>query len=290
VNSLINAFGREIYDRGFHDYCGKWYNPLRWCRHADAMLFSVEGSMPTAPGFIARPLRINPGSSNSDIYQQIDPSNPSFRITARNSSRRGEVINKVGITTGWTQGTVTATCKDVDMLWIVVLPQPVMKCQHEASYGRSPGDSGSPVFVTDGYGNADLRGIHWGHYLQGFNWVTVFSTLGGIERDLGELQVLAPAAPPPPAPYSAGISGDGILISGMLGTWSATVQSGVAPFTYRWYVDGTYAGDGPTFTTEVGGSFVLDLEVTDDTGETVYATREVTVRQACADPSQIYCS
>lgn len=291
ANSLINPFGREIHDRGFHDYCGKWYNPLRWCRHADAMLFSLEGSVQTAPGFIARPARINPGSSDSDVYTEIDRINPSFRITARNSSRRGEIINKVGIRTGWTQGTVTATCKDVDMLWIVVLPQPVMKCQHEASYGRGGGDSGAPVFVTDGYGNADLRGIHWGHYLQGSGYVTVFSSLGGVERDLGSLQVLAPAAPPPLPPYSVAIGGDAMLDSGVYGTWSAVVSSGVAPFSYRWYLDGTLVGAASTYSVQAGGgSFTLDVEVTDDTGETVYGSTWVSVREPCADPTQLECS
>lgn len=194
-NSANVFLGAETHDRNFHDWCPKWYSPLRWCRNADAMLFdAVPGPLAPAMNKIARYTMINPGSSTDPMFRTIDANNPII-IYARYSSRSGELVNKAGISTGQTQGTIKATCKDVDYSVLVFLPGLVMQCQRETDYGRASGDSGAPVFVmTNGY--ADLRGIHWGRYFQITGMKTLFSPLGQIERDFGSLGGIPTPTPP----------------------------------------------------------------------------------------------
>ena len=115
---------------------------------------------------------------------------------------RGEEVNKAGISTGWTNGVVTATCKDIEVYVIPLVAGQVYKCQDEANYGRAKGDSGSPVFSFY-YGFADLKGIHWGRYFQLFGMRTIFSPISGIEADFGPLGGIPSAGgftPPPPDP------------------------------------------------------------------------------------------
>jgi hypothetical protein len=186
TNSALSVLGSEAYDRNHYDWCPTLLSPFRYCRSADAMLFRTSSAFP-APAFrkIARYTVLNPGSNVVTTYQRIDANNP-IVIGARTEARSGELVNKVGIATGWTQGVVTATCKDVEMWTVPIGGGPIYRCQHEASYGRADGDSGGPVFSFY-YGTADLKGIHLGRVLQTTGMKTVFSPLSGIERDFGAL-------------------------------------------------------------------------------------------------------
>lgn len=197
-NSQFTYRGVETHDRS-HYWCPSLLSPGRHCRGADAMLFRAEMSAPS-PAFrrIVRYTVLNPGSTVSTAYHAINASNP-IVIGARFEARTGEVINKAGIATGWTQGVVTATCKDVEMWIVPVGGGNVYRCQHEANYGRAGGDSGAPVFSFYS-GMADLKGIHSGRYLQVTGMKTVFSPLSGIESDfgsLGELPLGGSAGAPP---------------------------------------------------------------------------------------------
>jgi hypothetical protein len=83
-----------------------------------------------------------------------------FRIVGtKNYPEAGEVVDKMGRTTGWTWGDVTVTCRnrDVDDDRITYL------CQSYANGGATYGDSGAPVFGLTGVGNnVILYGILWG--------------------------------------------------------------------------------------------------------------------------------
>jgi len=286
--TLTNPLGHETDDRGFYDYCGKWYNPIRFCRRADANLFTVDATAPaTAVGYIVRYTQVNPGSGSSGTYFVVNASNPSFKITARNHSRTGDAVNKVGATTAWTQGSVTATCKDIDMWSLTTIYAAVMKCQHEANYARDGGDSGAPVFALTAAGTADLRGVHWGRYVQGGWLKTVFSPLGGIEEDLGALSVLAPTEPAAPV-YGVTLSGPTVVSrAGGYGTWTASAVNGIAPYTYTWWADGELVGQGASYTSYIpSGGLELDVEVTDASGEVAYASLYVEpMCEPSGDPS-----
>jgi len=102
----------------------------------------------------------------------------------------GETVQKVGITTGWTQGTVNRTCARVNTTRVTAAGTPItLKCQYGATYARAGGDSGAPVFgITNSTTwSVTLVGIHWGG-VPGQAW---FSPLGGVElsAELGPLIV-----------------------------------------------------------------------------------------------------
>jgi hypothetical protein len=93
----------------------------------------------------------------------------------------GAQANKIGRTTGWTFGQISATCVAVNVSGTSI----TQLCQSLVSAGVGAGDSGSPVFSWPGSGgNITLLGILWGGSTDGA--LFVFSPMSGIERS-GEL-------------------------------------------------------------------------------------------------------
>jgi len=99
---------------------------------------------------------------------------------------RGDTIDKVGRTTGWTSGTVLQTCArskvsndDGSDAGITLLDQVIVSAVSDH------GDSGSPAFVYDtAAGTASFAGILWG----GSNDTFVFSPVSGIVLELGSME------------------------------------------------------------------------------------------------------
>jgi hypothetical protein len=145
----------------------------------------------------ARIYRTIPGTT------QIDPANPMFFITAERSFPSvGNVMHKVGATTGWTQGTVSQSCVAVN-----VAPDFRYNCQ-EITTGAAGffagADGGAPVFEpTPGGGPNDVRliGMAWG---QSAANDYVWSAMIEIRSDNPARPVGAGGPwrtfPPPPAP------------------------------------------------------------------------------------------
>ena len=92
----------------------------------------------------------------------------------------GDVANKIGRTTGWTQGTVSATCVNTGVSGTNI----VQLCQTFVDAGVGAGDSGSDVFGLSG-GQATLLGGLWGGNSAGT--LFVYSPISNIERELGPL-------------------------------------------------------------------------------------------------------
>jgi hypothetical protein len=88
-------------------------------------------------------------------------------------------VNKVGRTTGWTQGKVTNKCVNVSVSGTKI----VQLCQTLVSAHLGAGDSGSPVFK--GTSSITLTGILWGGNSSGTQFV--FSPISNIEKELGAL-------------------------------------------------------------------------------------------------------
>lgn len=93
----------------------------------------------------------------------------------------GEMVDKVGPGSGWTFGRVYATCVDVN----VADSNIVLFCQDVMDHAASTGESGSPVYVLRAPGMVDLMGLLWG----GTAEVGYFSSIRGMERELGDLEV-----------------------------------------------------------------------------------------------------
>jgi hypothetical protein len=102
----------------------------------------------------------------------------------------GQVLDKVGMKSGWTRGAITNTCADVNVVevgtsGIVNQTDNTMLCQTLVATSAFPGDSGAPVFqFYDGYDAGNFAGILWGATLDYGSMV--FSPVEGIRKDLGD--------------------------------------------------------------------------------------------------------
>ncbi len=124
----------------------------RRCRYSDTAFGRYDRGVTNTRGRIARP------KLGSVAWNGIN----GFRVVGETSFPvMGELLTKVGRTTGRTQGNVTATCVNVN----VAATDITLLCQDIAGYLSAPGDSGSPVFrITNSPMPNDVRlyGIHWG--------------------------------------------------------------------------------------------------------------------------------
>jgi hypothetical protein len=103
----------------------------------------------------------------------------SYSISGEGAALVGSTVNKVGRTTGWSQGRVSNTCVNTGVSGSNI----VQLCQTFVSAAVGAGDSGSPAFTLAG-SNATLVGILWG----GSGSSTfVYSPIANIETELGAL-------------------------------------------------------------------------------------------------------
>jgi hypothetical protein len=143
------------------------------CRYSDAARANYDGSRP----------------STAEIARTTGPNNNSLTVDGSFSvvgqgeagfNDAGTIVNKIGRTTGWTQGQITRTCVNTSVQGSNVM----QLCQTFVQAGVGAGDSGSPVFIEQGAG-AVLIGILWGGSSD--NRTFVFSPLSQIEQELGAL-------------------------------------------------------------------------------------------------------
>ncbi len=165
----------------------------RRCRYSDSAFAQRDGAVSADLGSLAR----TTGLGSIDIagsYQIVGTvSSPMF----------GQVLNKVGRTTGWSQGMVIGTCSDFNVSQGGHDTGITMLCQDEVAANVGAGDSGSPVFrITNSplINDVSLYGILWGGNGTGTEFV--FSNMGNMQRsdELGPLTVVPPAATPTPGP------------------------------------------------------------------------------------------
>ena len=144
----------------------------RLCRRADASRARYDvAATNVAFGKIAKTARPSKGSLG--ITGQ-------YSITAEDEAVAGQVVNKVGRTTGWSQGQVTATCTNTNVSGSNITEL----CQDFVSASVGSGDSGSPVFAISGGDNVTLLGILWGG---SGSSSFVFSPLSNIKGELGNI-------------------------------------------------------------------------------------------------------
>lgn len=151
------------------------------CRYSDASRAVYQTGIDFASE-IARPSSVNDG--NLDFSSTFDVA---FQDAAT-VDFSGEVVNKVGRTTGWTTGTATNSCVTVNVSGSNIQ----LLCQ---TFVENPnativqgGDSGSPVFRQTGASSAELVGILWGGNSSGS--LFVFSPLKQIQDELGSIDAV----------------------------------------------------------------------------------------------------
>ena len=150
------------------------------CRTSDASRAAYNPGINSALGQLAKTAASSPntGSIDLDLNGSITLSGGDLR----DHFGIGETMNKVGRTTGWTQGQVTMTCATVNVSGTNI-SQICQTIVENSVQIVGAGDSGSPVYTS---GNA-LAGVLWGGNSSGT--LLVFSPLKNVEDELGPLQV-----------------------------------------------------------------------------------------------------
>ena len=145
------------------------------CRKSDAARAAYASGIPFTLGGIEKTTGPNNGSLTINGFFTITGKSPAAIV--------GDVANKVGRTTGWTQGVVTNTCVNTGVSGTNI----VQLCQTFVSAGVGAGDSGSDVFAIGSGSNVTLLGILWGGNSGGTMFV--YSPMANIEAELGTLTV-----------------------------------------------------------------------------------------------------
>ena len=148
----------------------------RRCRRSDAGRARYRTGFSGQRGVISRTAEPNRKRNNLEITG-------TFTISGEVASGGvvGATVNKIGRTTGWTQGQITQT----NVTTSVSGSNITLFGQTFVSAGVGAGDSGSPVFALGQGSNVTLRGILWGGSSSGR--LFVFSPIGNIEAELGAI-------------------------------------------------------------------------------------------------------
>jgi hypothetical protein len=177
LNQVAGEFiGTEIADPAFFKN-GNLCPRGRRCRYSDANFSDGDDNVSFTSGVIAKTTGANNGS--------LVIAGEFFTITGEGPATVGQTANKVGRTTGWTQGTVTQTCANTGVSGTNI----VLFCQDFVEKKTvtivAGGDSGSPVFRIEADSSVTLLGNLWGGNSSGT--LFVYSPIKNIEDELGEL-------------------------------------------------------------------------------------------------------
>lgn len=169
-----NLIGTEVRDPQY--VSGGACPTGRRCRSSDSALIQFTGNNMGLGhwGYMAAP-----PCSDCNNYITISPTRPRFDMVYNNRNFAvGDRVQKVGRTTGWTKGTVTNTCVDINASGNTTL-----LCQASASLGATYGDSGSLVMKGSYRYRRKMTGLMWGG-IPGTR-TTYFSSRDQVESDIG---------------------------------------------------------------------------------------------------------
>ena len=149
------------------------------CRYSDASRAAYSATVPSTRGAIAQ----TTGANNNSLVVA-----GSFEVTAQDNAGTaapvGAIVNKVGRTTGWTQGPVTNTCVNTNVFGSRLH----LLCQTFVAAGVGGGDSGSGVFAITRRNDVTLLGILWGG---SGSQLYVYSPFNQVQQELGPLVTIA---------------------------------------------------------------------------------------------------
>ncbi|MBA4158177.1 MAG: hypothetical protein H0X65_11960 [Gemmatimonadetes bacterium] len=200
-----NTIGTDVRDPHFTQ---QWWcdsnQARRGCRWSEAALVEINTSDSWDHGGIARPVeRVFLPTVVGSLA--INSHNARIGLSSTTDNIfQGDVLDKVGRTTGWTAGTVVSSCRHV------YLPTGVgtygLLCSGVVDAGVGRGDSGSPVFVTTPDGKNHLAGILFAGLINAFTGLGeqfYYSRWQDVNWELGEGNLAAV-----PASYDPGDPGD----------------------------------------------------------------------------------
>jgi len=164
----------------------------RRCRYSDASRAQFGAGQVFSLGRVARTTVLNDVEATGDLaYLQVDSLNAPYRLVAEQGHPvQGQVLNKVGRTTGWTQGPVTATCVNIN----ITASEITQLCQSLVEAFVDGGDSGSPTFGLHTDGTAFLAGILWGSSTDLTTGAVqfIFSPLAAVRQEMGDFTATDP--------------------------------------------------------------------------------------------------
>ncbi len=160
--------------------------PGRKCRYSDSAFVQYDHNSKKLGKYKSL---AHPRARGRDVGSLVlKPAGSRLTITANAATPFfGQVLNKIGRTTGWTYGPVIATCADVNSSETEF----TLLCQGVVQAGADGGDSGSPVFFQPSAKSpkVSLAGILWGGGTDSLGEsVFVFSPRANIEGELGALR------------------------------------------------------------------------------------------------------
>lgn len=161
-------------------------------RQSDGALFSLNGAMPAERGAVAH-LGVRSSTLPPTTSFQVSPTHPWFYITATSSWHPvGWIVEKAGVTTGWTYGDISQSCTDVRYAAAGI----AVRCANWVHLWSAGGDSGSPVFRLDDASDPNnmsvtLMGILSGgdstttYYGQHAGPNMIYTSYGSFDSELG---------------------------------------------------------------------------------------------------------
>jgi hypothetical protein len=173
--------GTEIADPPFFKG-GKECPRGKQCRYSDSIFSQGASGVNFDLAKIAQTDGVNTGSltiANSGAAR--------FTIVEKGTASLGTVVNKVGRTTGWTQGAIKNKCANVAVSGTNILNLCQDIVENTSATIVQGGDSGSEVFVPVSGDNVRLVGLLWGGNSAGTTFV--YSPIANVERELGTLTV-----------------------------------------------------------------------------------------------------
>jgi len=164
--------GTEIADPPY--FKGNWCPRGKQCRYSDSLFARSTDGVAFDRGKIAKTTGL-PNSLSLTI-------GGNFSFTGTDVVATGALVNKVGRTTGWTEGKVTAKCANVAVSGtnIINLCQDIVENNVKIVGG---GDSGSAVFAIDSGDTVKLVGLLWGGNTSGTMFV--YSQIEWVQKELG---------------------------------------------------------------------------------------------------------
>ena len=157
------------------------------CRYSDAARAVWQNGYTGSRGTIAKTTALVPNTGNLTVDETA-----TWTITGQDNNGAlnvvGNVVNKVGRTTGWTQGAITRTCVNTAVSGSTIM----QLCQTFVSDPAggtvvSGGDSGSGVWTGAGT-SATLVGLLWGGSSD--NKTFIFSPLNQVQQELGAVNAV----------------------------------------------------------------------------------------------------
>ena len=234
--------------------------PGRKCRYSDAAYDQRAGDDQATLGSIARPSALG----SLEIAG-------SFNVVgeAAGNAAVGDTLNKVGRTTGWTQGPVTNSCVDTGVSGTNIL----LLCQDFVKANVGGGDSGSPVFGIAPGANNDviLNGILWGGASDGSFFV--YSPIANVERELGPLTTFGGGNTAPVADFT--YTKDGLSVT--FADASTDSDGWVKAWSWDFGDGNTSTEQSPSHTYAADGTYTVSLTVTDNEDATDSVRKSVTV-------------